>query len=370
MRHRMHAICPYFAMFPEDFVGQHVEEFTSERDWVFDPFSGRGTTLFQSLLMNRRAAAIDINPVAYCITAAKAEEPELLRAVREINRLEAAFGRCSRARLRSERQALPLFFRRAFYWTTLEQILFLRRALKWRCNRAHRFLAALALGSLHGERDKPMQYFSNQMPRTISTKPDYSLRYWRKHNLWPHKRDVFSILRDRAAYRLHQSMPSAAGKVALTDARKASRAFPDLRAQVRAVITSPPYLDVTNFEEDQWLRLWFLGHEPRPTYRSISNDDRHRRQEPYWQFLAEAWAGIAPMLQDGATLVCRMGARGMSESQITRGLAASLRPTFPMARLLRGPTASPLRRSQVRSFRPGCSGCLGEWDYVFDVSGS
>ena len=24
----------------------------------------------------------------------------------------------------------------------------------------------------------------------------------------------------------------------------------------------PPYLDVTHFEEDQWLRLWFLGGPP------------------------------------------------------------------------------------------------------------
>lgn len=35
---------------------------------------------------------------------------------------------------------------------------------------------------------------------------------------------------------------------------------------VRCVITSPPYLDVTNFEEDQWLRLWFQGGPPKPTW--------------------------------------------------------------------------------------------------------
>ena len=27
----------------------------------------------------------------------------------------------------------------------------------------------------------------------------------------------------------------------------------------QCAITSPPYLNVTSFEEDQWLRLWFLG---------------------------------------------------------------------------------------------------------------
>src|SRR3990172_1169324 len=64
MRNRLHSICPYFAMFPETFAQKHIEKFTEPGDYVYDPFSGRGTTLLQALLMNRRAAASDINPVA------------------------------------------------------------------------------------------------------------------------------------------------------------------------------------------------------------------------------------------------------------------------------------------------------------------
>ena len=40
-------------------------------DVIPDPFCGRGTTPFQSLLMGRTAIACDVNPVAYCITRAK-----------------------------------------------------------------------------------------------------------------------------------------------------------------------------------------------------------------------------------------------------------------------------------------------------------
>ena len=43
-----------------------------------------------------------------------------------------------------------------------------------------------------------------------------------------------------------------------------------LPGPIRLVVTSPPYLDVTNFEEDQWLRLWFLGGPPFPTRGRIS----------------------------------------------------------------------------------------------------
>jgi len=47
MRHRFHAICPYFAMFPEAFVEEHLVT-SPHRGVVFDLFCGRGTTLFQA----------------------------------------------------------------------------------------------------------------------------------------------------------------------------------------------------------------------------------------------------------------------------------------------------------------------------------
>lgn len=366
----MHALCPYFAMFPESFVWEHLQRHTSQGDLVFDLFSGRGTTLFEALLQGRPAAAIDINPVAYCVTGAKAWAPTVDAAVRTINRLEDEWRAGLGEVLAAERQALPPFFGRAFHWTTLEQLLFLRTRLNWRRNKTDRFLAGLALGCLHGERDKPMKYFSNQMPRTISTKPAYSLRWWRQHDLWPHKRDVFAILRERAGYRLKLGMPALRGKAVLGDARRAARRFPELERRVRCVITSPPYLDVTNFEEDQWLRLWFLGNGPHPTYRQVSSDDRHLTPTSYWQFLTEAWQGVAPLMQERAVLVCRMGARGIDEEGIAQGLHESLVGAFAKARLLDGPRMSPLRNSQARAFRPGSKGCTCEWDFVYQVTPS
>ena len=42
MRHPLHSICPYFAMFPEDFVTTQLYAYTRRGDTVFDPFSGAG----------------------------------------------------------------------------------------------------------------------------------------------------------------------------------------------------------------------------------------------------------------------------------------------------------------------------------------
>lgn len=364
----MHSICPYFAMFPEEFVRVQAENYTTEGDRIFDPFSGRGTTLFQSLLMKRKAAAVDVNPVAYCISKAKSQIPSLERVQDEIEALERLYYSRTRPALDEEQRKLHPFFKRAFYHTTLRQVLYLRRTLKWHFDPVHCFIAALALGSLHGERDRSAFYFSNQMPRTISTKPDYSLKYWDEHELWPHKRDVFDILKARAEYRLADQVGVRRGSVMLSDARLASKVYPKLKSSVRAIITSPPYFNMVSYEEDQWLRLWFLGYQGRPSYKLISTDDRYTSTDKYWKFLKEVWEGTAPLVQAGAVLICRLGAIAISKRNLTIGLKNSVIAAFPKARLIERPTTSTMGKRQTDHFLPGSIGCKFEVDYVFALN--
>jgi len=58
---------------------------------VYDPFCGRGTAPFQALLMNRRAIGNDINAVAYCVTKAKTNAPDLEHVEQRLDLLEAGF---------------------------------------------------------------------------------------------------------------------------------------------------------------------------------------------------------------------------------------------------------------------------------------
>lgn len=350
-------------MFPESFAEHQIALFTEPGDLVLDPFSGRGTTVFQALMMGRAAAATDINPVAYCISRAKGTPPTEDVALYRISELRRVWSSQDHASLASERRELPTFFGRAFFWTTLEQLLFLRRALRWEDDALDCFIAALCLGSLHGDRDKSPHYFSNQMPRTISPKPAYSLRFWRERDLWPHKRDVFKILQQRVSFRLAKGVPTGEGVVKRCDVRDAAQQLPEHRGLVRLVCTSPPYFNVTDYEEDQWLRLWFLGGAPHPTYQQVSTDDRHTRKHEYWRFLSEAWQGIAPLVKDGAVLACRMGGKEMDRDELLAGLLRSIRKAFPAAFLISPPEQTVLTGRQTDAFRPGSRGCEYEWDF-------
>jgi hypothetical protein len=363
VRHRFHSLCPYFAMFPEQFVRKHLI-WSRPGDLVLDPFSGRGTTVFESLLNNRAAIGGDTNPVAVCVSRAKADPPRIGSVLRRISDLERRFateGVPIRTTPRSE------FFRLCFHSATLRQIVFLRSTLDWRRSRIDCFLAALMLGALHGESHRSAWCLSNRMPRTISTKPAYSVRWWRQNGSVAPRRDAFAILRSLALFRYESIPPTRRGRVGLVDARKIASRFPDATRSVGLVITSPPYLDTTNYREDQWLRLWFLGGPESPVHGVVS-DDRHRTTAGYWQFLKEAWSGMSPLLRDGAHVVVRIGGRGLRPDEAKQSLLTSLREGCGTAVRLVSHDVSSIREGQLRAFRPGAVGTQVEHDFHFRLA--
>lgn len=132
MRNRFHALCPYFAMFPEVFVEKHLI-YSKAGDWVLDPFSGRGTTPLQCLLSGRKALALDVNPVATCVSRAKIAAPERAILMRRIDELREDFTPIYEAVLEDE------FYEMCFHRQTLLQILFLKHKLDWRKKRGRLF---------------------------------------------------------------------------------------------------------------------------------------------------------------------------------------------------------------------------------------
>jgi DNA methylase len=366
VRHPLHSLCPYFAMFPEDFVAKQVLAYTRRGDWVFDPFSGRGTTVFESLLNGRPAAGTDLNPVAACVAGAKANAPVLRNVLKRLDSLEAEFALVGRV----ETDVLADFFRWCFHEHTLAELLFLRRELMWKTSKVDRFIAAVALGCLHGESHKTPNCLSNRMPRTISTKPEYSIRWWIARGLAAPERKTFEILKSMCRYRLQEAVPEIIGEVKLRDARQAGNAFPALREKVSLVVTSPPYLDTTDYIEDQWLRLWFLGGPEQPR-GGVNKDDRHTRLDSYWKFLTDAWSGIQPLVKRGTHIVVRIGGTRMPKQALGEGLLESLKggmTGFRVKPVRRGSTTE-IRNRQTNVFRPGTSAVRYEHDFAFKITG-
>ena len=347
-------------MFPESFAEKWIKKLTKPGDTIFDPFSGRGTTALTALLTGRDVVACDVNEVAYCLTSAKAHPPALSTIKSRLNELEEEFHSSNHNRCGSK---MDDFFTACFHPRTLAQLLHLRESLRWRNNRCDNLIAALALGSLHGEAGPNSPYFSNQMPRTISMNPAYSVRFWQERNLTAPKRDVFSILKDRASFRYESDMPKGNAQIFNSD----MRLLPLRRKTwpiIKCVITSPPYLNVTSFEEDQWLRLWFLGAPPRPMKGRISKDDRHLKAETYWEFIADMWQSLDSMVASKGHVIIRIGSRSMKSDVMKKGLIDAAALGDRKIRLVSS-RVTELQKRQTGSFVPNSKGCRVELDCHF-----
>ena len=362
MRHRFHALCPYFAMFPESFVEKHLAA-SRHTGVVFDPFCGRGTTVFQALLSGREAAGCDVNPVAFVISKAKCDPPRRQAVLSRIRELSGQFLDTVTSVESSE---LDEFFRLCFHERTRAQVFFLRDALNWKRRRTDRFIAAMALGALHGESHRSERYFSNRMPRTISTKPGYSVRWWREGQHRPPQRDVFKILEAMTSFRFESELPAMRGDVKLIDARCAGEKFLALYGRVTDVITSPPYLDTTNYIEDQWLRLWFLGVSLDRKVRR--GDHRHTNEEMYWNFLEEVWRGIAPVLAPRVRFVVRIGGRKVDLDTARDRLEDSIgQGTGRKVQLLDAGVTTEIQRTQANVFRGRALPKAHEHDFSMEL---
>ena len=361
MRHRFHSICPYFAMFPETFAEQWIKKLTKPEETVLDPFSGRGTTALTALLCGRNAISSDVNDVAVCLTKAKTTPPSLIRLMARISELKSEF---KPRKWKYTADGADEFSQHAYAQPTLAQLLYLRETLNWKKSRVDNMISALVLGSLHGEAQST-RYLSNQMPRTISTKPRYSIKFWKDRNLVAPERDAFKIVGEMAKFRYVSPLPVGNSIVLHTDMRNLPRVIDTtITDPIQCAVTSPPYLDVTSFEEDQWLRLWFLGGLSFPKKGAMSRDDRHSTTDNYWAFIGDMWRSLGVVMGSRSHVVVRIGSRKLSPDLLKRGLVGCAQLSGRKVKLV-GSQVSEIKRRQTDSFRPGTTGCVVELDCHF-----
>lgn len=300
-KHALNAICPYFTMFPLEFPLRILERRARSAELVLDPFAGRGTTLYAARQRGVRAIGIDCSPVAVAIARAKLAKVSTGDAVKLAQSILAA----------EAEPVLPdgAFWERAFHADTLKDICRLREGLLSMAESdAAVVLRAGILGILHGPRTKVGSYLSNQMQRTFAPKPDYALRFWKKHGLTPPRVDVLGAI-ERKLERV------AAGryltsKVGWSDVHQgdSSRAdcFGGVPSGVDTVITSPPYYGMRTYVADQWLRHWFIGGPARVEYANVG-DLPSSGKDDFCEGLGRTWANVAARAKDGMRMFIRFG---------------------------------------------------------------
>ena len=304
---RWEGVGPYYAMFPTWFADQTIARYSGVGDCVFDPFAGRGTSVFSAAHQMRRGIGIEINPVGWIYAKVKLAPAPSLQVedrIREIGQLAPGW--------RDGAQALPKFFHHCFSAPVREYLCAAREMLDWRQSVTDRTVMALLLIYLHGKSGAAL---SNQMRQTKAMAPDYAVRWWIERDLSPPELDPVQFLVKRLAWRYAKGLPRVhRSEVHLGDCEEV---LPTLRARIlrsrrriKLLLTSPPYFSLTNYHYDQWLRLWLLGGLPdaRRVPGTHEKQGKFENESRYRMLLQRVFHDCSALMASDSFVYVRTGA--------------------------------------------------------------
>lgn len=296
----------YYAMFPLDFALEVIKSHSNIGGGVIDPFAGRGTSIYAAGLLGRRAIGIEISPLGWLYGSVKLNPAPQVDVIARLSELYEA-----RYDYKSAAKEMSPFFHQCFNREVLCFLLAARDLLNWKKNRRDATLMALLLHYLHGRRGSSL---SNQMQLTKAMGIEYSLKWWKLHNMeQPPEINPMDFILQRINWRYQHGTPQFFGcSVRWGDSTKilpaiAKKKLPKEKYQL--LLTSPPYYSITDYHADQWLRLWLLGGHEQPTPQKEKHKGRFGSKVEYRNLLDQVFAYSAEVMDDNCMVYVRTDSR-------------------------------------------------------------
>jgi len=248
--HSLHEVS-YRACFKPQLPEFFVERLTARGDAVYDPFMGRGTTPVQAALMGRRPIGNDINPLSILLSRPRLAPPALRHVADRLDRIGWDAGQV-------DDPELLVFYSEQ----TLRHVCALRR---WLIERApldgtpdpvDDWIRMVAINRLTGHSPGFFSVYTLPPNQAVSALSQRKINERRGQT--PPDRDVKKLILRKSAALLSDGPMVPHPPALLTTG--AARSTPAIGSgSVQLVVTSPPFLDIVQYAEDNWLRSWFAG---------------------------------------------------------------------------------------------------------------
>ena len=257
----------YRACFKPQLPRFFIDILTRKSDIVYDPFSGRGTTIIEAGLSGRDVIANDANPLSRILTEPRFFPPDIAAVEKRLIAIpcdgdEATIDLSMFYHPDTEKEIVAL-----------RQYILKRKAAR-RDDMIDRWIAMVATNRLTGHSKGFFSVYT--LPPNQAVSQQSQQRINRKRQQLPEYRDTHKIILDKTKSLLRSLSPE--DKKNLQRAGKKARLFtgdarstPDIPdTSVQLTVTSPPFLDVVQYREDNWLRCWFCGHDEEATGEQIT----------------------------------------------------------------------------------------------------
>lgn len=269
--HSIHEVS-YRACFKPQLPEFFIARLTEAGEGVHDPFMGRGTTPVQAALMGREPSGSDVNPLSVLLTRPRLRAPGLEDVV-------AALAEVPWSRAAEVREDLLAFY----HPETLRELTVLRDWLLERAplsmshpDPALDWIRMVALNRLTGHSAGFFSVYT--LPPNQAVGVGAQIKINAKRGQVPPRRHVAQLILKKTRALLADGAPAAHDQPVLaTASAEHAPAIPDASAAL--VVTSPPFLDVVQYGDDNWLRCWFAGIDMNSVVIAM-----HKREV--------AWAGM------------------------------------------------------------------------------
>jgi len=237
-----------------------IDIFTEEGNVVYDPFAGRGTTLIEAALMNRNIVGNDVNPLSRLLTEPRlnipkmAEIEERLNEI-EFNQLEAGID-------------ISMFFHK----NTEAEIVSLKNQLQhsdvdnWIRMVATNRLTGHSAGFFSGYTLPPNQAASQNSQQVINSRLGLTPPYKNTKEIIMKKSK--SLQRNLSSELIEKLRKIGASAVLSSEDSRETSHIQD--CSINLTVTSPPFLNIVRYADDNWLRCWFNDIDIAEVEKKIS----------------------------------------------------------------------------------------------------
>jgi hypothetical protein len=248
----------YRACFKPQLPAFFINLLTRPGDVVYDPFMGRGTTPLEAALLGRVPCGADINPLSRIFLEPRLNAPQLDEIEDRLHEIDLA----------DDGVELPGDLLVFYHPETLHALASMRSYFMIhdaarQMDHVDRWIRMVSTNRLTGHSNGFFSVYTLPPNQAVSVVSQRKIN--EKRNQVPPPRDIPKIVLKKSRQLL--SRLTTADRKTLQAARGNSLFLtgscdhtPEIADNsVSLVVTSPPFLDVVDYQTDNWLRCWFNG---------------------------------------------------------------------------------------------------------------